>query len=226
MVGKYSKYLALNLVKLSFFSAPFCCIVAAHADHNDKYDFLMAEANHQINSAHDIETSQRFTAWENLIHHSLGKTEQEKIQSVNDFFNKMDWVSDKKLWNKTDYWATPIESLIRNAGDCEDFSIAKYFTLLALDIPFERLRINYVKMADQQNHMVLSYYPSLDSAPLILDNINKNLLTKSERSDLTFMFSFNSEGLWLSENKMIAIDDENSLNHWNSMMKRIEKEQG
>ena len=226
MVVKYSKYLVLNLVKLSFFSAPFCCIVAAHADHNDKYDFLMAEANHQINSTHDMETSQRFTAWENLIHHSLGKTEQEKIQSVNDFFNRMNWVSDKELWNKSDYWATPIESLIRNAGDCEDFSIAKYFTLLALDIPFERLRINYVKMADQQNHMVLSYYPSLGSIPLILDNINKNLLTKSERSDLTFMFSFNSEGLWLSENKMITIDDKHSLNNWTSMMKRIEKEQG
>jgi len=81
-------------------------------------------------------------------------------------------------------------------------------------------------MADQQNHMVLSYYPSLGTAPLILDNFNKELLKQSERTDLTFMFSFNSEGLWLSNNKMIAIDNENSLNHWISMMKRIEKEQG
>lgn len=226
MIAKYSKYLALNLVKLSVISAPFCCIVA-HADHhNDKFNFLMAEANHQINAAHDEETTQRFTAWENLIHHSLGKTEQEKINLVNDFFNQMDWVSDKELWNKKDYWATPIESLIRNAGDCEDFSIAKYFTLLALDIPFDRLRINYVKMADQQSHMVLSYFPSLESAPLILDNFNKKLLKKTERTDLTFMFSFNSEGLWLSNNKKIAINDDNSLNHWLSLMKRIEAEQG
>ena len=225
MIVKYSKYLVLNLVKLSLISAPFCSI-AAHADHNDKFDFLMAEANHQINSSHDKKTTQRFTAWENLIHHSLGKTEQQKIKSVNDFFNKMDWVSDKELWNKKDYWATPIESLIRNAGDCEDFSIAKYFTLLALDVPAERLRISYVKLDDQQNHMVLSYYPSLTAAPLILDNFNKNLLTKSERADLNFMFSFNSENLWLSDDKMIAIDDDNSLNHWSNMMKRIEKEQG
>lgn len=225
MIAKYSKCLALNLVKLSFISAPFCSI-AVHAEHNDKFEFLMAEANHQINAKHDKDVNQRFTAWENLMHHSLGKTEQEKIKSVNDFFNRMHWVSDKDLWNKKDYWATPIESLIRNAGDCEDFSIAKYFTLLAMDIPFERLRINYVKMADQQNHMVLSYYPSLGTMPLILDNFNKELLKQSKRTDLTFMFSFNSEGLWLANNKMIAIDDENSLNHWISMMKRIEKEQG
>jgi len=225
MIKKYSKYLALNLVKLSVISAPFCYI-NAHADHHDKFDFLMAEANHQINSHHDKETNQRFTAWENLIHHSLDKTEKEKIKLVNDFFNRMTWVSDKELWNKKDYWATPIESLIRNAGDCEDFSIAKYFTLLALDVPFERLRISYVKMADQQNHMVLSYYPDTGAAPLILDNFNKELLTKSNRNDLTFMFSFNSEGVWLSENKMLKTGNDNSLNNWRDMMKRIEKEQG
>ncbi len=40
------------------------------------------------------------------------------------------------------------------------------------------------------------------------------------------MFSFNSEGLWIANNKKIAIDDENSLGHWVSLMKRIEKEQG
>ncbi len=225
MIAKFSKYLALNVVKLSFVSAPFCCI-AAHAEHSDKFNFLMAEANHHINAEHDQQTAQRFTDWERLIHHSLGKTEQEKIKLVNDFFNKMNWVSDKELWNKKDYWATPIESLIRNAGDCEDFSIAKYFTLLALDIPAERLRISYVKMDDQQKHMVLSFYPSPSSAPYILDNFNKELLTKPQRADLTFMFSFNSDGLWLSNGKMIAIDDDNSLNHWISMMKRIEKEQG
>ncbi len=223
MVKKYSKYIALNFC---FISVPFCCIVNAHADHIDKFDFLMAEANHQINSVHDKATNQRFTAWEHLIYHSLGKTAEEKVKSVNDFFNRMTWISDKKLWNQKDYWATPIESLIRNAGDCEDFSIAKYFTLLALDIPVEHLRISYVKMADQQNHMVLSYSPSPDSEPLILDNFNKVILKKHQRKDLTFMFSFNSEGLWLSDNKKIALNDENALNHWTSMMNRIEKEQG
>ena len=226
MIKKYSKYLALNLVKLSVISAPFCCIISAHADHLDKFDFLMAEANHQINAHHDKATTQRFTAWQNLIHHSLNKTESEKIKDVNDFFNRMTWVSDKELWNKKDYWATPIESLIRNAGDCEDFSIAKYFTLMALDIPIERLRINYVKMSDQQNHMVLSYYPSLTSEPLILDNFNTTILKKHERKDLSFLFNFNSEGLWLNDNKMIVLNNDNALNQWTRMMKQIEKEQG
>lgn len=226
MLKKYAqKYLALPLVKLSVISAPYCS-VAAHADHSDKFDFLMAEANHQITQTHDHQTNQRFTNWENLLHHSLDKTEKEKIKSVNDFFNRMTWVSDKELWNKKDYWATPIESLIRNAGDCEDFSIAKYFTLLAMDIPADRLRINYVTMPDNQNHMVLSYYPSPNAEPIILDNFNKKLLSKSKREDLTFLFSFNSEHLWLSDDQIIKLTDENSLNHWTNLMTRIEQEQG
>ena len=235
MIKKYSKYLLLNLVKLSVISAPVCSL-NAHAEHADKFNFLMAEANHHINQTHDDlsansissnhEMKQRFTAWENLIYHNADKSNIEKVKLVNDFFNQMTWVADKKLWNKKDYWATPIESLIRNAGDCEDFSIAKYFTLLALDIPIDRLRISYVKMPDQQNHMVLSYYYSATDAPLILDNFNKSLLKKHQRHDLTFLFSFNSKNLWLSNNKKLSLGSENTINQWTSMMKRIEKEQG
>lgn len=226
MVIKHlGKYLFIHLLKLSAISAPFCCVVA-HAEHDDKKDFLMAEANHQINNTHDHLINKRFTNWEKLIHHSLDKTDLEKIKLVNDFFNQMTWVSDKELWNKEDYWATPIESLIRNAGDCEDFSIAKYFTLLAMDIPYERLRINYVKLPDHQHHMVLSYYTTPDTDPLILDNFNKQLLTQKQRSDLTFLFSFNSEYLWLSEDHLVPLDGENDLTLWSSMMSRIEKEQG
>jgi predicted transglutaminase-like cysteine proteinase len=225
MIKKYSKYIALNLIKLSVLSAPFC-YVNSHAEQTDKFNFLLAEANHQINTTHDKETALRFTAWENLIHHSLDKTEAEKIVAVNNFINRMHWVSDKNLWNQKDYWATPIESLIRNAGDCEDFSIAKYFTLLALDIPVDRLRISYVKLSNQQYHMVLSYYPSPVSEPLILDNFNKTMLKRHQRKDLSFLFSFNSKYLWLSSEKRVNISDNNSLKLWNRMMKRIESEQG
>ena len=235
MIKKYSKYLLLNLIKLSVISAPVCSLTA-HADHADKFNFLMAEANHRINhtqhslssndAVSDKELKQRFTAWEHLIHHNLDKTNIEKVKLVNDFFNQMTWVADKDLWDKKDYWATPIESLIRNAGDCEDFTIAKYFTLLALDIPIDRLRINYVKMPDQQSHMVLSYYYSPTDAPLILDNFNKSLLKKHQRHDLTFLFSFNSKNLWLSNHKKLSLDNKNTINHWTSMMKRIENEQG
>ena len=94
-----------------------------------KTDFLLAQANHNINVEHDNETSKRFNEWENLLFHNLGKSTTEKLKLVNDFFNKMKWSDDKEIWNKKDYWATPIESLVKNSGDCEDFCNGKIFTI-------------------------------------------------------------------------------------------------
>ena len=42
---------------------------------------------------------------------------------------------------KKDYWATPIEFMGTGAGDCEDYAIAKYFSLINLGIPEDKLRI-------------------------------------------------------------------------------------
>jgi predicted transglutaminase-like cysteine proteinase len=41
----------------------------------------------------------------------------------------VEFVDDINRWIKADYWATPIKFLSTNAGDFEDFSIAKYFIL-------------------------------------------------------------------------------------------------
>jgi predicted transglutaminase-like cysteine proteinase len=224
MKNTYPSRMILHVFHLSLLAAPFCSL-KSHADHHDKQDFLLAEANHQINSKHDKKTTQRFSDWEYLMYHSADKSVDEKLKLVNDFFNKMDWVEDKDLWEQKDYWATPIESMIRNAGDCEDFSIAKYFTLLALDIPQENLRITYVKLDGQQGHMVLSYFSSPNAEPLILDNVNKNILKRHKRTDLKIIFSFNSDGLWLGNNKMSRFNDTNTLHRWDKMMKRIQQEQ-
>ena len=49
--------------------------------------------------------------------------EREKLELVNDFMNRTPFVSDLEHWGKEDYWATPVEFLSTNGGDCEDFSI-------------------------------------------------------------------------------------------------------
>ena len=49
----------------------------------------------------------------------------------------------------------------KTAGDCEDFSIAKYMTLLMLGVPAEKIRMIYVRAnigGASQAHMVLGYY--------------------------------------------------------------------
>ncbi len=195
-----------------------------HTVFASKTDFLLAEANQKINVKHDKTTTKRFNEWEKLMFQSQGMSDLEKLELVNNFFNKMKWAEDNKTWNKKDYWATPVESLIKNAGDCEDFSIAKYFTLLAMDIPEEKIRLTYVVLNNHQGHMVLFYFPERTMQPLVLDNLNKKILKKTSRPDIKYMFSFNDAGLWLKGNNTSVPDEDNIIRQWSEMVERIKKE--
>lgn len=145
----------------------------------------------------------RLTSWRELMNQARNRTlpERQKLELVNDFMNRTPFVSDRDHWGKEDYWATPIEFLSTNGGDCEDFSIAKYFTLRALGVPDEKLQITYVRETRiyNQAHMVLAYFATPDAEPLILDNINMTIQPASNRTDLIPVYSFNGSGLWLAK---------------------------
>ncbi|WP_082907191.1 transglutaminase-like cysteine peptidase [Oleiphilus sp. HI0132] len=142
----------------------------------------------------------RLQQWERIANYKQNITHQQKLKLVNQFFNRVKFVSDQEQWNKEDYWATPLEFLATNAGDCEDFSIAKYFTLREMGIPDDMIKITYVKALElNQAHMVLAYYPTPDAEPLILDNLINEIKPAGQRTDLAPVYSFNGEGLWLSK---------------------------
>lgn len=169
----------------------------------------------------------RLRLWQELIHDNLHKTTAEKLRLVNDFFNSARFVDDQKLWGVPDYWATPVEFLSLHAGDCEDFSIAKYFTLRDMGVDTEKLRITYVKATEiDQAHMVLAYYPTPSSEPLILDNLISSIRPASERQDLVPVYSFNGENLWLSRtrNEQIRAGEPGQIGHWRGVLRRMERE--
>lgn len=141
----------------------------------------------------------RILAWQALIKDSAALSEREQIEETNRFFNRQIQFSDDTwIWQQEDYWATPIESLIKGAGDCEDYALAKYFTLRRLGVPSERLRITYVKaLSVNQAHMVLTYYATPTADPLVLDNLIAVIKPASQRRDLIPVYSFNAEGLYL-----------------------------
>jgi len=146
-----------------------------------------------------------FRSWRQL----LGEVREiaapaDKLRRVNEFFNRrIQFADDMEVWGQTDYWATPMETLAKGKGDCEDFTIAKYFTLLNAGIANEQLRLVYVKAriggpasSLVQAHMVLAYYPAPDAEPLVLDNLITDIRPASRRPDLIPVFSFNDQGLW------------------------------
>ncbi len=162
-------------------------------------------------------------AWRELISELKTADEATQIEQVNAFFNQLNFVNDIDLWGKSDYWATPFEFIGANAGDCEDFTIAKYYSLRELGIDDEKLRLVYVKAIElDQFHMVLAYYPSRSAMPILLDNLDKSLKPADQRNDLLPIYSFNAKHLWImKENPAGKLAGNSSrLSLWNNLRER------
>ncbi len=155
----------------------------------------------KIAANYSVNARQRVESWQALIDSSQNLSDTEKLEKVNQFFNSnVMFVNDIAVWGKEDYWATPLEFLSKGAGDCEDYSIAKYFTLKELGVDEQKLRITYVKAVNlNQAHMVLTYFENKRAIPLVLDNLDIEIKPANLRKDLIPVYSFNGEGLWLAK---------------------------
>jgi predicted transglutaminase-like cysteine proteinase len=166
----------------------------------------------------------RLVAWQQLIRENGALSEYEKLEKVNTFFNRLQFVDDIIHWKKKDYWATPVEFLATDGGDCEDFALAKYFTLKALGVEENKLNLTYVKaIRYNQAHMVLTYYAKPDQIPLVLDNLIPEILPANQRKDLVPVYSFNGSGLWLakSRGKGEKVGSSERLKRWQDLLKRM-----
>ena len=172
---------------------------------------------------------ERFASWAGLLESTRRRPAPEQLARVNDFFNqRVRFVDDIDLWGQPDYWATPMETLAHGAGDCEDFAMAKYFTLLALGVPVEKLRLTYVRArlaaaggaATYQAHMVLAYYASPDAEPLVLDNLVPGIQPASRRTDLLPVFNFNSERIYQMGAGKTATTGVSQLSRWADALRR------
>ena len=174
----------------------------------------------------------RIVDWLQLIATNQGKSVQEKLVLVNNFMNNnVLWVSDYDHYGVRDYWATPLEMLASGGGDCEDYAIAKYFTLLALHVPMASMKITYVKAQNvdivNQSHMVLTFYATPGAMPLVLDNLNPEIKPASERTDLTPVYSFNGQGLWLAKERSLGksvAGGSSGISLWRDMLLRLGNE--
>jgi predicted transglutaminase-like cysteine proteinase len=165
----------------------------------------------------------RIRQWQALMENAASHSEADNLRRVNDFFNGARFVDDAVSWGENDYWATPLEFLVRDAGDCEDFATAKYFTLQKMGVAPAKLRLVYSTFRDTgQAHMVLAYYPDQSGDPLVLDNINRRIRPGSERSDLVPIFSFNGDSLWLArrDSRPLRAGSPGSLQRWSHWQKR------
>jgi predicted transglutaminase-like cysteine proteinase len=154
--------------------------------------------------------------------------DETRIRAINTFFNRQIlYRDDRETWGVIDYWASPLEMLGKGQGDCEDYAIGKYFSLIAAGIPSVKMRLVYVRAqlgGTIQAHMVLAYYPEPTAEPLILDNLISEIRPASRRPDLAPVFSFNAEGLWQGVQGSSAGDPSARLSRWRDLLAKAKAE--
>jgi predicted transglutaminase-like cysteine proteinase len=171
----------------------------------------------------------RLKAWLSMLRAQTGLAPQQQTEAVNEFWNQyLLGGDDRDIWKDADYWATVLESLGKGAGDCEDYVIAKYFSLLHLGVPEEKLRFIYVRariggIGSTQSiaHMVLGYYETPQSEPMVMDNLVNRILPASQRNDLTPVFSFNAQGIYVAGAQPSSVS---RISRWQGLMEKMKKE--
>ena len=160
-------------------------------------DYVKKSTIKKITKKYKVFAKKRFYFLQVTLDGVKNATDLEKLQAVNEFYNGVRYSSDKKVYKKKDYWATPYEFLGKDKGDCEDYVIAKYFALIYVGIKPEKLFFTYVRSTKfKAPHMVLTYFKTPRSEPLILDNNNRRIFPASKRKDLTPIYNFNGSSLY------------------------------
>ena len=211
--------------KILLISFTLICLSSVFLTASKTYNISESQVN-AIENKYGSSAKVRIEQWDSMIQTSRNEPLLNQIKNVNDFFNELTYKTDLMHWKKKDYWATPFEFIGTGAGDCEDYAIGKYFSLIKLGIPEDKLRITYViyqkaNSRFEQAHMVLTYYHKTGAEPVILDNIDRRLQLASKRSDLKPVYSFNASGLWQAKTKGETRVGNNNLKSWQDLMTRF-----
>lgn len=141
-----------------------------------------------------MQTSCLFLQWNAFLNTLKGKSELQQIEAVNRYINKHKYITDLINWSIADYWETPREFMLKD-GDCEDFAISKFKSLMYLGIPNDKMRIVVLQDLNLQvAHAVLAVY--VNGKPYILDNQVEQIVPASKIKHYMPIYSINETNWW------------------------------
>lgn len=145
------------------------------------------------------------TGWRDMVVGLQNVDKVSQLQMVNTFFNRWQYREDRDTYGRSDYWASPVE-FMTNSGDCEDYAIAKYFTLSVLGFQDSDLRVMAVMDNSRAiGHSVLA--ASIDGNVYILDNLAASVQRDTDYAQsYTPRFAVNLSGVWTYSAKPIVAD--------------------
>jgi predicted transglutaminase-like cysteine proteinase len=133
-------------------------------------------------------------SWQKIIREAQGLNASEQLKTVNAYFNRWPYRLDIDVYGVSDYWATPQEFL-RLSGDCEDYSITKYYALKQLGVPVDRMRI--VMLIDTIRgipHAILAVRQGDET--FVLDNLSDMVLPHQRYEHYKPQYSVNEQYRW------------------------------
>lgn len=134
-------------------------------------------------------------SWKELIASLKQKPLREQLQAINGWANAHPYIVDQLNWGMEDYWETPHE-FISVSGDCEDYAIAKYYSLRALGISEEMLRVIIVQDNNLGGiiHAVLGVFDGDEL--FILDNQINQVMPALKIYHYRPIYSVNERSWW------------------------------
>jgi predicted transglutaminase-like cysteine proteinase len=160
---------------------------------------VLASAEEQTDSFFSCDTTQQTCSaaalsWQKIIRQSQGLAAMAQLKEVNKYFNRWPYRLDIDVYGVSDYWATPGEFL-KLSGDCEDYSITKYYALRKLGFSVDDMRIVLLKDNIRNiAHAVLVV--KLDGESYILDNMSDLVLSHLKYEHYIPQYSVNEFYRW------------------------------
>lgn len=140
--------------------------------------------------------------WQKMLDNLKDKSLEEQLDTVNDWSNAHPYIIDQLNWGINDYWETPFE-FMEVSGDCEDYAISKYYSLRALGIPADRMRIIILQDLNLGGiiHAVLGVYDD-DNNIIILDNQSKQIIPALKIYHYRPIYGVNEDYWWTYQPRM------------------------
>lgn len=135
------------------------------------------------------------SGWNKLRQEMTGLDTMGRLIAVNTYFNQWPYRLDAANFGVSDYWAIPIEFL-KKSGDCEDYSIAKFYALQEFGFSSDQMRVVVVKdIIRNIGHAVLAVYT--DGTAYILDNQTNMVLPHDRYKHYVPQYSVNERFRWM-----------------------------
>jgi len=191
----------------------------------DNYPYFSKKTIKLLEKQYGYIVKNRTQDYQDTIEKIKSYPKEKQLNSINVYLNQLLSQYDSISKKCADYWKSPVEFLIHGNGDCEDYAIIKYFSLIKLGYDKNKLFLTIVKdRYSSTMHMVLSYFDKDNLPPLILDNLSFKILRLDKRIDLVPYKLMNDTGTYkIDKNfklKKIKYQDFKYIN----LMKKIKKE--